>query len=91
MKLMVTKKRETFKCDPTRVIAKLEKPLIIPWESEREGYVPNVVYSCGGMLHGETLVIPYCVSDTSSKVAMVELAPLFKRLLSSKTSYPCVR
>ena len=70
--------------DPARVIAKLEEPLIIPRESEREGYVPNVVYSCGGMLHGETLVIPYGVSDTSSRVATVELAPLFECLLSSK-------
>ena len=44
--------------DPTRVIGHLTEPLLTPTEDERDGYVPNVVYSCGAMLHGDTIVHP---------------------------------
>ena len=43
-------------------------------EPEREGYVPNVVYSCGSMIHGETAVLPYGCSDSSARIAMVGLS-----------------
>ena len=49
--------------DPTRIVARLEEPLITPHEQEREGYVPNVVYTCGAIIHNNELVIPYAMSD----------------------------
>jgi predicted GH43/DUF377 family glycosyl hydrolase len=60
--------------DPTRLIGRLERPLLEPTEDEREGYVPNVVYSCGAVVHRDTLVIPYAVSDHASSIATVPLA-----------------
>jgi predicted GH43/DUF377 family glycosyl hydrolase len=62
--------------DPSRVIARLPHPLLSPDESEREGYVPNVVYSCGGMVHHGILLLPYAMSDTASSFATVPLAEL---------------
>ena len=59
--------------DPTRVIGRLREPLIGPNEHEREGYVPNVVYSCGSLLHGKQLVIPYAMSDYATTFATVPL------------------
>ena len=59
--------------DPLRVIGRLEAPLLEPNASEREGYVPNVVYSCGAALHGRELVIPYAMSDYASTFATVPL------------------
>ncbi|UCE56923.1 MAG: glycoside hydrolase family 130 protein [Desulfobacterales bacterium] len=66
--------------DPSRVIGQLEEPIIIPNEYEREGYVPNVVYTCGSIIHNNTLVIPYAVSDTTSGIATIELKPLLEKL-----------
>ncbi len=62
--------------DPSRVIAHLPEPLLVPEEDEREGYVPNVLYSCGSMIHGDTLVIPFAFSDTAISVALVQLPDL---------------
>jgi predicted GH43/DUF377 family glycosyl hydrolase len=59
--------------DPTRVIGRLREPLLSPNETEREGYVPNVVYTCGALLHGRELVIPYAMSDYSTSFATVSL------------------
>ncbi len=59
--------------DPSRVIGRLEEPLLEPNANEREGYVPNVVYSCGGVLHGRELIIPYAMSDYASTFATVPL------------------
>jgi predicted GH43/DUF377 family glycosyl hydrolase len=59
--------------DPARVIGRLPAPLLEPNASEREGYVPNVVYSCGAALHGRELVIPYAMSDYASTFATVPL------------------
>lgn len=70
--------------DPTQVIGRLGSPLLSPTEDERSGYVPNVVYSCGAMLHGRTLVLPYGCSDTSSRIALVALDPLLTELLASQ-------
>lgn len=59
--------------DPTKVLGRLHEPLITPTEDEREGYVPNVVYSCGALLHGRELIIPYAVSDFATRFATVSL------------------
>jgi predicted GH43/DUF377 family glycosyl hydrolase len=59
--------------DPLRLIGRLEKPLLEPDANEREGYVPNVVYSCGGLVHNGELIIPYAMSDYASTFATVPL------------------
>ena len=59
--------------DPTRLLGRLREPLIGPTENEREGYVPNVVYSCGSLVHGKRLVIPYAMSDYATTFATVPL------------------
>ena len=69
--------------DPSKIIGKLKEPLIMPNEYEREGYVPNVVYSCGALIHNGSVVIPYALSDTTSGIATVELKNLLDRLLQS--------
>jgi predicted GH43/DUF377 family glycosyl hydrolase len=66
--------------DPTRVLGRLKEPLLMPNEEEREGYVPNVVYSCGAIIHGGDLMIPYGVSDYSSTYASVPLKDLLRTL-----------
>lgn len=68
--------------DPSLVIGRLREPLIAPAPDERSGYVPNVVYSCGALLHGRDLVLPYGCSDTTSRIALVELEPLLAELLT---------
>jgi predicted GH43/DUF377 family glycosyl hydrolase len=62
--------------DPTRVLGRLREPLLAPNEAEREGYVPNVVYTCGALLHGRELVIPYAMSDYATSFATVMLDEL---------------
>ena len=59
--------------DPSKVIGRLATPLLEPNANEREGYVPNVVYSCGPLLHGRELIIPYAMSDYASSFATVPL------------------
>lgn len=66
--------------DPSRVIGDLVEPLMRPDEDERDGYVPNVVYSCGAMLHGDQLLLPYGVSDASVGFAFVDVPRLLDRL-----------
>jgi predicted GH43/DUF377 family glycosyl hydrolase len=66
--------------DPTRVIARMPVPLLEPDANEREGYVPNVVYSCGAALHGDSLIIPYAMSDYASTFATVELDELIEAM-----------
>jgi len=62
--------------DPTRVIGRLREPLLSANEAEREGYVPNVVYTCGAILHDRELIIPYAMSDTATSFASVSLDEL---------------
>lgn len=61
---------------PSRIIARLQEPLITPNETEREGYVPNVVYTCGAIVHQNHLVIPYAMSDYATTFATIEMAEL---------------
>jgi predicted GH43/DUF377 family glycosyl hydrolase len=68
--------------DPTRVIGRLREPLLSPNEDEREGYVPNVVYSCGSLLHGRELIIPYAMSDSATSFATVSLDELLAAMKS---------
>ncbi len=67
--------------DPTIEIGRLEEPLLMPLENEREGYVPNVVYSCGSVIHNNQLILPYAVSDYSTTYAVVEISDLFDALI----------
>jgi len=66
------------KNNPSKIIGRLTEPLISPDDKEREGYVPNVVYSCGGILNNDTLIIPYAMSDSTSSFATIELRELIK-------------
>jgi predicted GH43/DUF377 family glycosyl hydrolase len=59
--------------DPTQVVGRLREPLLKPSEDEREGYVPNVVYTCGSLLHGSDLVVPYAMSDYATNFAIVSV------------------
>ena len=62
--------------DPTKVIARSHEPLVRPDPSQREGYVPNVVYTCGAIQHGERIILPYAVSDTYANFATIKIAAL---------------
>ena len=66
--------------DPTKIIGQLSEPLLSPQAEEQDGYVPNVVYSCGALLHAGTLVIPYGISDAAIGVATVALDRLLDAL-----------
>ncbi len=66
--------------DPTKVIGRLRNPLLSSNENEREGYVPNVVYTCGGQIHGQSLVFPYAMSDFACSFAIVNLNELLYEL-----------
>lgn len=70
--------------DPRKVIAGLSTPLIEPDDDEREGYVPNVVYTCGAIVHGTDLVVPYGFSDLGVAIARVQVAALLDSLLASR-------
>jgi predicted GH43/DUF377 family glycosyl hydrolase len=62
--------------NPGKMIARLENPLLTPTEEEREGYVPNVVYSCGSLICNNTLILPYAMSDITSGIATVDVDDL---------------
>ncbi|MGQ2985281.1 glycoside hydrolase family 130 protein [Flavobacterium sp.] len=68
--------------DPSIEIGRLRDPLIVPNPDEREGYVPNVVYSCGSVIHNGELILPYGLSDHSSGFATVNIKTLLDRLRS---------
>ena len=66
--------------DPGQVIGRLKEPLLEPTQQEREGYVPNVVYSCGSLIHDDKLIIPYAMSDQSATFATVSVKELLREL-----------
>ncbi len=69
--------------DPSKVIGDLAEPLLAPNTDERDGYVPNVVYSCGALRHGDRLILPYAVSDSHSSVATLSITELLAKLRRS--------
>jgi predicted GH43/DUF377 family glycosyl hydrolase len=71
------------KADPTKVLARSREPLVRPEAPEREGYVPNVVYTCGGMRFGDRIILPYAVSDSFSTVATMKISALLESMQSS--------
>ena len=66
--------------DPTRILGQLPQPLLSPTPDEQDGYVPNVVYSCGALVHADTLVLPYGISDAAIGIATVPLPELLAAL-----------
>jgi predicted GH43/DUF377 family glycosyl hydrolase len=66
------------KKDPSKVLARSREPLVHPESTEREGYVPNVVYTCGAMRHGDRIILPYAVSDTFSNFATIKITALMQ-------------
>jgi predicted GH43/DUF377 family glycosyl hydrolase len=67
---------------PTTVRGKLKAPLLSPDATERDGYVPNVVYTCGALLHGETIVLPYAHGDSETTFGWIDLPELLNSILS---------
>jgi predicted GH43/DUF377 family glycosyl hydrolase len=70
------------KKDPSKVLARSREPLVRPEPTEREGYVPNVVYTCGAMRHGDQIILPYAISDTFSDFATIKIAALMQAVVS---------
>jgi predicted GH43/DUF377 family glycosyl hydrolase len=68
--------------NPAKVLGRLKKPLLRPMPDEREGYVPNVLYSCGSLIHGNNLILPYAISDTSTRFAIVPVETLIEGILN---------
>jgi len=66
--------------NPKKVIGRLKEPILMPNEDERDGYVPNVVYSCGSIIHNGELIIPYGVADYATTFACIPLEELFNNL-----------
>jgi predicted GH43/DUF377 family glycosyl hydrolase len=71
--------------DPSVVIGHLREPLLSPSDDERDGYVPNVVYSCGSMIHGDHLVLPYGYADVGARIATMRVDDLLNRLTDPST------
>jgi predicted GH43/DUF377 family glycosyl hydrolase len=72
--------------DPTQVISRIDKPILVPNEHDRDGYVPNVVYSCGAMIFQDELIIPYASADQRCGIATLSLSGLMARLIYNKTA-----
>ena len=70
------------KKDPSKVLARSREPLVYPEPTEREGYVPNVVYTCGAMRHRDQIILPYAISDTFSNFATIKIAALMQAVAS---------
>lgn len=70
------------KADPSKVLARSREPLVRPEPAEREGYVPNVVYTCGALRHRDLIILPYAVSDTFSNFATIKIVDLMRVLAS---------
>ncbi|KMQ52000.1 alpha-L-arabinofuranosidase/ beta-D-xylosidase [Chitinispirillum alkaliphilum] len=69
--------------NPRQVVGRLSEPLLVPNENEREGYVPNVVYTCGALIHLDRLILPYAMSDYATGIATVDMDSLLYRLKNS--------
>jgi predicted GH43/DUF377 family glycosyl hydrolase len=69
--------------DPAKVLAELKEPLLQPLAPSREGYVPNVVYTCGALLHGDRLILPYGLNDTVTTIVSMKVDDLLATLASA--------
>lgn len=69
--------------DPTKIIGRLEEPIIVPSEEERDGYVPNVVYTCGALIHNDKLIIPYGIADSKTTIATISVPELLSHIILS--------
>ena len=74
--------------DPTRVLGRLRSPLLSPADDERDGYVPNVVYSCGALVHGRTLLLPYACSDSRIRISLLDLPAVLDLLVPAGSERP---
>jgi predicted GH43/DUF377 family glycosyl hydrolase len=70
--------------DPSRIIAQTREPLLVANEHEREGYVPNVVYTCGALIHNGMLIMPYAMSDSASSIVTIPLGELLDHMLNQR-------
>lgn len=77
--------------NPNKIIGNMSEPLLICNQEEREGYVPNVVYSCGSIVHNDNLIIPYAMSDTCSGIVTVSLSELFNNMQKEKETKSYVK
>ena len=66
--------------DPCKVIGRMREPLLVAENDERDGYVPNVVYSCGAVVHGDSLILPYAVSDHSCNIAIAKMSDIMSAM-----------
>jgi predicted GH43/DUF377 family glycosyl hydrolase len=66
--------------DPLRVIGRLNEPLLVPPSGQRDGYVPNVVYSCGALVHNGRLILPHGLNDTATTIVTIDLETLLSAL-----------
>jgi len=66
--------------DPSKILRELKEPLLWPEGDEREGYVPNVVYTCGALLHRDRLILPYGLSDIATKIVTIDLRELLEAM-----------
>ena len=67
--------------NPLKVIGRLNEPLLEPTVDQMDGYVPNVVYTCGALVHGGRLVLPYGLNDTATRIVTIELETLLAALI----------
>ena len=74
--------------DPRILLGSLSEPLMTPRAEEREGYVPNVLYSCGGLIHEQSIVLPYGCSDSTIRFAFIDLPGLLARLRAPRAAVP---
>jgi predicted GH43/DUF377 family glycosyl hydrolase len=72
--------------NPTKVLGRLKEPLLEPASDRMDGYVPNVIYTCGAMVHGGQLILPYGINDTATTIVTIELASLLDALRSGEGS-----
>ena len=70
--------------NPSKIIGNMIEPLLVCNQEEREGYVPNVVYSCGSIVHNDSLIVPYAMSDTCSGIVTISLSELFDKIQKGK-------
>jgi len=70
--------------NPSKIIGNIVEPLLTCTPDEREGYVPNVVYSCGAIIHKDNLILPYAMSDTCSGIAIISVTELFNNINEEK-------